>query len=428
MSSTTAPPADSPTAPIIDYQPITELTGTGRAVVWFSIVSFFFLTQIAYNIGEFPVAVDLISYAVFTAYLVTSGNAALSVPSAYLLVCLVGLGGFRIPFSTSSSSWSSLLLLCSLYVPFLFRLVRRPQLRPVADYIIAVYVTVASVIAAVGLVQLVLVNAAKMSTLTNIYYVLPDAIRGAGHYTRFREDSGITKANGFFLRESADLSLVTALAILLEYQSRRRLATLVLLGAGLLASLSGSGLVALAAAFLLPKSLSRVPLFVALAAGLALVLIVLYSLDSPVLNLWFGRLSEFGQTGTSAYARFQAPMDMIERSFDKGILTTWFGSGAGSFFRDLATAHFKYEVADPTWAKLIYEYGIIGFILLLALFLLRLYSSSAPIEVCNFFLLSWISFSLVLKPGYALIIWLLTLVPSMSGPTGGGGQAKYDAK
>jgi hypothetical protein len=355
-----------------------------------------------------------------------SGHAALSVPSAYLLACIVGLAGLRMPFSSSTSSWSSLLLVCSLYLPFLFRLPRRPQLQPVEDYIVNVYVTVASVIAAVGVVQLVLVNAAKVSTLTNIYFVLPAAIRGAGHYTRFREDSGITKANGFFLRESADLSLVTALGILLEYQSRRRLRTLTLLAAGLLASLSGSGLVALAAAFLLPKSLSRVPLFIALAAGLVLVLIVLYSLDSPVLNLWFGRLSEFGKEGTSAYARFQAPMDMIERGFDKGALTTWFGNGAGSFFRDLATARFKYEVADPTWAKLTYEYGIIGFMLLLSLFLLRLYSSSAPIQVCNFFLLSWISYSLVLKPGYALVIWLLTLVPA--DPTGHTGRAKYDAK
>lgn len=428
MSSTTITPSDSTPAPIIDYQPITELTATGRAVVWFSIVSFFFLTQIAYNIGEFPVAVDLIAYAVFTAYLITSGHAALSVPSAYLLVCLVALAGFRIPFSNSPSSWSSLLLLCSLYLPFLFRLAGRPQLQPVGNYIVTVYITVASVIAAVGLVQLVLVNAVKVSTLTNIYFVLPDAIRGAGHYTHFREDSGITKANGFFLRESADLSQVTALGILLEYQSKRRLRTLALLGAGLLASLSGSGLVALAAAFLLPKSLSRVPLFIALAASLVLVLTVLYSLDSPVLNLWFGRLSEFGQTGTSAYARFQAPMDMLQRSFDKGILTTWLGNGAGSFFRDLATAHFRYEVADPTWAKLIYEYGIVGFVLLLSLFLLRLNSSSAPIEVCNLFLLSWISFSLVLKPGYALIIWLLTLVPSTPDPTGRTGPAKYDAK
>lgn len=413
MSLTTANLSDSATAPILGYPPISELTAMGKAIVWFSIVSFFFLTQVAYNIGEFPVALDLISYAVFTAYLVTSGHATLSIPSAYLLVCLVALAGFRIPLSTPSSSWSSLLLLCSLYLPFLFRVANRPQLQPVNDYIMNVYITVASVIAAVGLVQLVLVNAARVSTLTNIYYMLPDAIRGAGHYTRFREDSGIIKANGFFLRESADLSLVTALGILLEYQSRRRLRTLALLGAGLLASLSGSGLVALAAAFLLPKSLSRVPLFIALVAGLVLVLMVLSSLDSPVLNLWFGRLSEFGKEGTSAYARFQAPMDMIERSFDKGILTTWFGNGAGSFFRDLATAHFKYEVADPTWAKLIYEYGIIGFMLLLSLFLLRLYSSSAPIEICNFFLLSWISFSLVLKPGYALMIWLLTLVPSM---------------
>jgi hypothetical protein len=320
---------------------------------------------------------------------------------------------FRIPFASSSTSSSSLLLLCVLYIPFSFRLAKRPHLQPVADYIVKVIVAAASAIALVGIVQIVLVNAARLSSLTNIYFVLPDAIRGAGSYTHFREGGGIVKANGFFLRESADLSFVAAMGIVLEYRSRKRLRVLVLLAAGLLASFSGTGLMILAAGLLLPRSVSRIPTFVALSAGLLLVLLALYSLDSPFLNLWFGRLSEFGTRNTSAYARFQAPMDMLERSFDQGILTTWFGNGAGSLPRDVSVARLGYEVADPTWAKLIYEYGIIGFVLFLAIIILRLYSSSTPVEVCNLFLFGWIGTSFLLKPGYVLMLWLLTLVPSV---------------
>jgi len=413
MTSTTTTPNDRATGQIVDEQPTFEFNSTGKAVVWFSIISILFLTQIAYNVGEFPVSFDLISYALFTAYLVMSGYAAPSVLSILLLVCAIGLAAFRIPFSDSPTSWSSLLLLCALCAPFSFRLAKRPHLEPVADYIVGVYVAAASVIAVVGLAQLVLVNAANLSSLTNIYFVLPEGIRGAGAYTRLREGGGIVKPNGFFLRESADLSFVTALGILLEYRSRRRLRTLALLAAALLASLSGSGLVVLAAGLLLPKSVSRIPAFVAISAGVLLILLLLYSLNIPFLNLWFDRLSEFGTPNTSAYARFQAPMEMLERSFDKGILTTWLGNGAGSLPRDVGTARLGYEVADPTWAKLIYEYGIAGFVLISAILVLRLYSSSVPVEVCHLLLCGWIGFSLVLKPGYALMIWLITLVPAM---------------
>jgi hypothetical protein len=412
MTSTTAIPNDRVTGQIVDF-PTLELTASGKFVVWFSIISILFLTQIAYNIGEFPVSFDLISYGVFTAYLVITGYSAPSYPSIFLLVCAIALALFRIPYASSSTSWSSLLLLCVLYIPFSFRLARRPHLQPVADYIVGVTVAAASVITLVGIAQIVLVNAARLSSLTNIYFVLPEAIRGAGTYTHFREGGGIVKANGFFLRESADLSFVAAVGIILEYRSKKRLRVLILLAAGLLASFSGTGLLILAAGLLLPRSVSRIPAFVTLSAGLLLVLFALRSVDNPFLNLWFDRLSEFGTPNTSAYARFQAPLNMLERSFDKGILTTWFGNGAGSLPRDVGVARLRYEVADPTWAKLVYEYGIIGFALFLAILVLRLYSSSTPVEVCNLFLFGWISTSFLLKPGYVLMLWLLTLVPSL---------------
>ncbi|MET4322945.1 hypothetical protein [Bradyrhizobium sp. RT5a] len=393
-------------------EPTVELSPMGKRAIWVSIVAVLFLGQVAYNIGEFPLAGDLVSYGMFTAYLLVSGYAAVSVPSLFIFACFVALAAIRIPFAESATSWSSFLLLCTLYAPFIFRLVERADLQPTQNYILNAFVTGASIIAGVAILQIVLVNALKLSALANIYFVLPTAIRGAGTYTFLREGGGgIVKANGFFLRESADLSFVTALALLIEYRLRKRLHILVLLGAALLFSMSGSGVIALIAGLLLPRSLGRVPAFVAYTAGFVLLLVVLYSLDNPLLNIWFGRLSEFSTPNTSAYARFIAPMQMVQLGFEKGFFTTWLGNGAGSYFRDLSIGRFGYEVADPTWAKLTYEYGLAGSVLVLTLLIVRLYSSSLRMELCNFLMFGWISLAFVLKPGYALIIWLLTLVP-----------------
>ncbi|WP_426434910.1 hypothetical protein [Bradyrhizobium genosp. P] len=301
-----------------------------------------------------------------------------------------------------------MLLLFVLYAPFIIRLKGDPD--AVHDYILSAYVSAATTIAVVAIVQIVLVNATKSSLLTNIYFNLPQAIRGAGNYTFVREGGGIIKANGFFLRESADLSIVVALALVIEFGSRARLTVMGILGAGLICSLSGSGLLAITAGLLMPRSLARIPLLVVYLVGLILALYLLYSLNIPGLDLWFSRLSEFQTTNTSAYARFVAPMEMIGHSFDAGPLTTWFGNGAGSYLRDITLYRITYEVNDPTWAKLTYEYGLLGFGLISAILLQRLYSSRLRVEICNYLLFSWISVGVVLKPSFALIVWLLTLV------------------
>jgi hypothetical protein len=342
-----------------------------------------------------------------------SGHASLSVPSLFIYISAIALAAFRIPFATSSTSWSSLLLLTALYAPFCFRLASPHNLEPVLNYALKIYVLAASTIAAIAVAQFVLVNGAKIRALTNVYFVLPTSIRGAGSYTFLREEGGVIKANGFFLREAADLSLVTGLALLIELRSNKRPIMLSLLSAGLLCSFSGSGIIAVFAGLLLPKTFGRIPAFVVSAVGLLLLLTLLYGLDLAFLKPWFDRLSEFGKTGTSGYARFVAPMEMVQISFDGGVLKTWLGNGAGSFFRDLGLGKFGYEIADPTWAKATYEYGLLGSLLFLTLVIMRLYSSSLNVEACHFLLVSWISFSFLLKPGYSSLIWLLTLVPNM---------------
>jgi hypothetical protein len=391
----------------------TELTATGKFAVWASIVSMLFLTQIALNIGEFPVSTDLICYALFTLYLLVSGYASLSFPSLLLFLIAAALAFFRMRLIGSSTiSWTSLLLLVALYAPFSFRLKEGRDLQAVQKYVQHAFVSAATIIAVVGVAQIILVNALGATFLKNIHFVLPEAIRSAGVYQYSREDEGIVKANGFFLREPSSLSIVAALALMIEYYTRRRLRILGILTAGLVCAFSGSGVLAIVAGFLMPRSIGRIPLFFAAALGLTVLLFVIYYMQIPGLDIWFGRLTEFTTPNSSGYARFIAPVEMVQHSFDDGGVTTWLGNGAGSYVRETRLLHVKYEVNDPTWAKLIYEYGLFGFALISSILVIRLYSSGLRTETCNYFLLIWMISGVVLKPDFALLIWLLTLVPT----------------
>jgi hypothetical protein len=395
----------------VDEPTSAEITPMARFAVWASILSVLFLTQIAYNIGEFPVSADFVCYALFALYLLISGHASLYISASLLFLIAAGLACLGMALTTSSASWTSLLLLLVLYAPFPLRLKNAPDLRHVQQYIQFAYVSAVTVIAAIAVVQLVLVNAFGASYLTNIYFVLPEEIRGAGTYTFLREGGGIVKANGFFLRESATLSIATGLALIIEYFTRARWRVLAVLTAGLLCSLSGSGVLALIVGFLVPRSANRVPLSLISLLAFVLLFVLLYNSDIPGLDLWFDRLSEFATPGTSGYARYVAPMDMVQRSFNEGGAPVWLGNGAGSYLRSTGLVGVKYEINDPTWAKLIYEYGIVGFVVMVGLYAIRVYSSDLRPQICNYIFFVWISTGSVLKPDFALVVWLLTLIP-----------------
>src|SRR5262249_17802074 len=128
-----------------------ELTRMAKFLVWASIVSVLFVNQIAYNIGQFPAALDLPCYALITAYLLASGYAKVSMPILLLFVAVIAMAAFRIPLlpTTTQASWSSLLLLAAGYASFAVRLSPRPGLPAIQQYILDAYVTTACIIAAV---------------------------------------------------------------------------------------------------------------------------------------------------------------------------------------------------------------------------------------------------------------------------------------
>jgi hypothetical protein len=104
----------------------------------------------------------------------------------------------------------------------------------------------------------------------------------------------------------------------------------------------------------------------------------LYALLAGPLNLTYtlSRLDEFGSEDSSAYIRYVAPGRLLAEAAASSPGTLWFGHGPGTIFRQ----DVGYEFHDPTWAKLIFEYGVTGFLAFLALFLaaLRISSQDSP--------------------------------------------------
>jgi hypothetical protein len=105
-----------------------------------------------------------------------------------------------------------------------------------------------------------------------------------------------------------------------------------------------------------------------------------------------------------AAATEQKELRTFQRNLSDGGTTMWLGNGGGSFFRTTMLLQVTYEIGDPTWAKLTFEYGFIGLVLVTAIFATRLYSGALQAQVCNYLLFVWIINSTVLKVQYVLVI------------------------
>jgi hypothetical protein len=138
---------------------------------------------------------------------------------------------------------------------------------------------------------------------------------------------------------------------------------------------------------------------------------VLYVLGD-VLNLSFtlGRLAEFGSERSSAYHRYIGPARLIATSFDPDSATAWFGFGPGTISQAKATFDFH----DPTWAKLLFEYGVLGTLGMVSLFARSLWRSDVPSELRATLFLSWLLLGgHLLAPDHDyLCLALVTLLPA----------------
>jgi len=309
---------------------------------------------------------------------------ALLLYAGLVLVAAVSflLNAYSMP--SGAPSHLSLLLLLAIYLPLVFGKPASGQADADWRWTMGMVSNLLLFMAVVGTAQFALQLVFRAPWLFDASLLLPEPIRALGVYHTAIPVGTNFKANGFFQREPSGFSYTMALGLLLELALFRRLPRTLVFTLALMLSYSGTGLLALAIGLLLPL---RAGTLVRLALGLGLVVSGNWLAGDP-LNLAFtlGRVSEFNSPGSSAYERYLAPGLLVDANLPATPWSFWVGHGPGLVL-DMAR---RFGSHDPTWAKLLFEYGVLGFVMGLGLVIYRLARFDAPVQLRVVVFANWL--------------------------------------
>jgi hypothetical protein len=376
-----------------------------------------------------PIGDSVISVALPLAYLFTGLGLArglLTVNSlragllaVALSACLVATAAASWAGATWQLSMQSLWFLLALYVPWALT-VRGEQGPAVVVHAGRTFVRTMLALSVVAAAQLTAQMAGLWHWTDYLAVVVPEAYVIPDYNTQNELAYGVGsfKANAFVLLEPSFLSQFCALAILVGIVLRVRPWQLLVLGAGLASSVSGTGLVLLGAGslFLLMRAPRLVrPGYVLAGAGVGALL-----LFSPVATFLLRRQHEINTEGTSGNVRFVAPYRYVWEALNDEPLRLLVGAGPGSV--DRAIPDRVAGGADALYAvlpKLAFEYGILAGALF-ALFLVVAMLDRVPWRVVpgSLVVTVFVLSGALLQPQTAFLAWLLSSIGASDRPAG----------
>lgn len=329
--------------------------------------------------------------------MVLTGWFAIDVPALLIYICICAVAVASFWFNAymqngASGTMGSMFLLMVIYLPFVFGMRVHPDNRGHWLWTMRVLSNTLLVGAAAGIIQFYAQFVIHEPWLFDISQLIPEGIRAEGIYNSTIPVGSFFKANGLFFREPSNFSYMMAFGLLIEVAVFKRIKRMLCFGLALVLSYSGTGMLALAIGLLLPL---RAKTLVRLGIAIAVILVV-NALSSDPLNLAFtlSRGSEFSRPGTSGYARYVAPMQVVDAFINAKPWSMWVGNGPGLFIRTAT----QFEAHDPTWAKLLFEYGLLGFVLFLSLLAYKLSAFPAPFQLRAVLFANWLAMG-----GYLLI-------------------------
>jgi hypothetical protein len=380
-----------------DAQPTLQLPALVRFAVVLVIVSFTIFQRFGVNVGVYSIDLALIGQYVLVASLLLTGVAWADHTGLILFIACVVVAIASYLLNIQDASIGSLALLLIVYLPFVF------HVRPDVDidsgwrWTLKVYSNVALFCALSGIVQFLAQFAIHQPWLFNFIGDIPPAIRGNNDpYNTVIVVGSLYKSNGFFFVEPSHFSQTMGIALIVEIVVFKRLLRIGLLACALLLSYSGTGLGVLLIAMMFPLGRKTV-IRLALLAGVGLAI---YWGLGDLLNLSFmvKRVDEFNEAGSSGFARFVSPMLLIWWQIDVDAWSAILGHGPGMILRTIERMPRSREYFDPTWAKLVFDYGALGLIGF-SLFIVRtLNQSRAPAELRAGLFTTWL-----VMGGYLLI-------------------------
>jgi hypothetical protein len=341
------------------------------------------------NFGSYSLDFALVALYILLAALLYSGRSAIDESMALLYVAAMGVAALSLVVndglsSINRSSPSSLLLLAAIYLPFVFTLPAQgpPWSKP--DRILGAFSSIALICALAGIAQFYLQFVINQPWLFDFTPWIPETLRGPSGYNTVIEVGDLYKSNGFFLREPSGFSFVVALAMIIELTSTRRWWRMATFGLALLLTYSGTGVLALIVGLLFPISRKSILRLVVLGAFAFLLLVMLG--DALNLSVTANRVTEVESDRSSAYIRYIAPMRVVLGSINTNPWAALLGHGPGSIQRTTQ----GFEFFDPTWAKLLFEYGLTGYAIFVSMVLYALHRSPIQFELKAVLFGSWL--------------------------------------
>ena len=346
-------------------------------------------------LAEWSVPASILAMYALGAVMLLTGAARLNARGAAAFVAVVAAAALSYLVNTwfeprphqSVTAW---MLVVLSYAPFV--LVLRDADAGLWRWTARGFVTATLVVAAAGIAQFFAQFVFHPPWLFDYTPLIPEALRASGQWNTVnpvsnwvQADGYWIKSNGFFLREASMFSLALALGIVCELALGARRWALALLAGGLVLSYSGSGLLCLAVALVFPFGRRTVLNILGLAAAAA----VLFLLLGDTLNLSYtlNRIEEFGSERSSAYCRFIHPAVAVGQGLHTDAWSALLGHGPGSLTRAGATC---VDLHQPTYGKLLFEYGLLGFLAFGALILQALRRPVAPLRLRVALGFSWL--------------------------------------
>jgi hypothetical protein len=384
---------------------------------WLVFLSLTVLARFGITIGSNAIDAPLIALYLFLAVAVLFDAMALSVPrlQLFLLVVATGLASAWINRvgGGAALSLSSFLLLLAIYAPFTLQL-RSGFEEPLAAA--RQFLFFATLVSIAGIMQFFLQFVIHSGWLFDYTDRIPKVLRGTTGFNTVYSTGRFVKSNGFFLREPSEFSFLMGLALIVESALDRRRWRLACFAVGLVFSYSGTGLLSIAIGLLVPFNWQTLLRLV----GAGTCAVALYLVAGEVLNLQFltDRLHEFSSPHTSGYERYIAPTHLVADTFGDSIASGLFGHGPGVIKQYLRS----YGSHDPTWAKLLFEYGLCGFLAVSGLCIASLWRSPAPLRWRVVMFCCWLFMGgyLLAAADNALLLCLLGFLPrALSVPLAG---------
>lgn len=374
-------------------------TVTGLWVIFGSLV---FLQR--FSINGLPIAFA-ISYGVLVLLFLLR---AVVIDTTFLIFFMVvtAIASLSIFWWPAEASLSSYLYLLAIYALYMLRFRNRAASFAIARHI---YLTCMLIAAICGIAQFLGQFVLGYERVFPLEF-LPQSILAVNYNViiPLTYGSPIMKSNGIFFLEPSFFSQFLAIALVLEMLGRQRPIRTAIFILALLLSYSGTGLIT--AAIFAPFALMRRVNATLVVGGLLVAIIIIISVSSTgflELSAIFGRAEEFTSTESSGFARFISPFYLIRDFLLPSPDNFLFGKGPGTIDAALTKASFHaYLAHDPTWIKVIFEYGLVGGLAVLTYVFSATYTGSRDRLVSTMLLLSWLFLGGYLLNGMMNILFL----------------------